>query len=36
MSGYAERDLFDKAAVAHAGAFLPKPFSKQELIARVR
>jgi signal transduction histidine kinase len=36
MSGYAERDLFDKAAVAHAGAFLPKPFSKQELNARVR
>jgi CheY-like chemotaxis protein len=36
MSGYAERDLFDKAAVAHAGAFLPKPFSKQVLIARVR
>jgi two-component system cell cycle sensor histidine kinase/response regulator CckA len=36
MSGYAERDLFDRAAVTHAGAFLPKPFSKDELIARVR
>jgi signal transduction histidine kinase/ActR/RegA family two-component response regulator len=36
MSGYAERDLFDRAAVAHAGAFLPKPFTKDELIARVR
>ena len=36
MSGYAERDLFDRAAVTHTGAFLPKPFSKDELIARVR
>jgi signal transduction histidine kinase/ActR/RegA family two-component response regulator len=36
MSGYAEQDLFDRAAVAPGGAFLPKPFSKQQLIGRVR
>jgi signal transduction histidine kinase len=36
MSGYAEQDLFDRAAVTHTGSFLAKPFSKQELIARVR
>lgn len=36
MSGYAEQDLFDRAAVTHQGAFLAKPFSKQELMARVR
>jgi len=36
MSGYAEPDLFDRAAVAHAGAFLAKPFSRDELIRRVR
>jgi CheY-like chemotaxis protein len=36
MSGYAEQDLFDRAAVTHQGAFLAKPFSKQELMLRVR
>ncbi len=36
MSGYAEQDLFDRVDVRHAGAFLSKPFSRQELIARVR
>jgi signal transduction histidine kinase len=36
MSGYAEQDLFDRASVAPAGAFLAKPFSKRELILRVR
>jgi two-component system cell cycle sensor histidine kinase/response regulator CckA len=36
MSGYAEQDLFDRAAVTHQGAFLAKPFSKQELMQRVR
>jgi signal transduction histidine kinase len=36
MSGYAEQDLFDQASVTLSGALLAKPFSKQELISRVR
>jgi CheY-like chemotaxis protein len=36
MSGYAEQDLFDRANVAHDGVFLAKPFSREELIGRVR
>jgi len=36
MSGYAEQDVFDRAEVAHAGAFLAKPFSREELVGRVR
>jgi signal transduction histidine kinase len=36
MSGYAEQDLFDRASVTPTGVFLPKPFSKQELMVRVR
>jgi two-component system cell cycle sensor histidine kinase/response regulator CckA len=36
MSGFAEQDLFDRAEVEHGGAFLSKPFSRLELISRVR
>jgi FixJ family two-component response regulator len=36
MSGYAEQDMFDRADVAQAGAFLAKPFSRVDLIRRVR
>jgi signal transduction histidine kinase len=36
MSGYAEGDLFDRANVARPGAFLEKPFTAAELVARVR
>jgi len=36
MSGYAEQDLFDRAAIDRAAPFLEKPFTVESLTARVR
>lgn len=36
MSGYAEEDLFDRANVTISGAFLEKPFTVPQLVAKVR
>ena len=36
MSGYAEQDLFDRAAIDRAAPFLSKPFTVEALTARVR
>jgi signal transduction histidine kinase len=36
MSGYAEQDLFDCAAIDRAAPFLSKPFTAEALTARVR
>lgn len=36
MSGYAEGDLFDRANVARPAAFLEKPFTITQLVAKVR
>ena len=36
MSGYAERDLFDRAQIPRAAPFLEKPFTVDALVAKVR
>jgi hypothetical protein len=36
MSGYAERDLFDRDTIPMTNAFLAKPFSADALIAKGR
>jgi signal transduction histidine kinase/CheY-like chemotaxis protein len=36
MSGYAERELFDHAAIDRAAPFLEKPFTVEALMARIR
>jgi signal transduction histidine kinase/CheY-like chemotaxis protein len=36
MSGYAERDLFDRDALSTTDAFIAKPFSADALVAKVR
>jgi DNA-binding NtrC family response regulator len=36
MSGYADWDLFDRAAIARSAAFLEKPFLAASLLDRVR
>ena len=36
MSGFAEPDLFDRAAIDRAAPFLEKPFTVESLMARVR
>jgi two-component system, cell cycle sensor histidine kinase and response regulator CckA len=36
MSGYAEQDLFDRAAIDRSAPFLEKPFTVEALTARVR